>query len=58
MASTNWKGPPRKGGKPRPNTAPMSPSRAERRIVVLLDEVGIDVGDKVGKIMVDAFGDR
>ena len=26
--------------------------------VTLLDEVGIDVGEKVGKIMVDAFGER
>ncbi|MEZ4221043.1 MAG: fatty acid oxidation complex subunit alpha FadJ [Polyangiaceae bacterium] len=26
--------------------------------VTLLDEVGIDVGEKVGKIMLDAFGDR
>ncbi len=26
--------------------------------ITLLDEVGIDVGEKVGKIMLDAFGDR
>ena len=26
--------------------------------ITLLDEVGIDVGEKVGRIMIDAFGDR
>jgi 3-hydroxyacyl-CoA dehydrogenase/enoyl-CoA hydratase/3-hydroxybutyryl-CoA epimerase len=26
--------------------------------IVLMDEVGIDVGEKVGKIMLDAFGER